>query len=149
MTRSTFAILLLACAFLSIGRRAECADATSQASQITIDASKTREPLSKYVYGQFIEHLGRCIYGGIWAEMLEDRKFFDPVGAKESPWKAIGPADRVTMDRVNPFVGADAEDYAGRQWPDRRYCSRPTGLAKRKAVRGPNLPRLRSNGHVG
>ena len=30
----------------------------------------------KYIYGQFIEHLGRCIYGGIWAEMLEDRKFF-------------------------------------------------------------------------
>ena len=36
--------------------------------------------MSKYIYGQFIEHLGRCIYGGIWAEMLEDRKFFHAVG---------------------------------------------------------------------
>ena len=57
-----------------------------------------RAPMSKYIYGQFIEHLGRCIYGGIWAEMLEDRKFFD-VGRGGSPWKAMGGADTVTMDR--------------------------------------------------
>ena len=37
--------------------------------------------------------------------MLEDRKFFDPVGAQQSPWKAIGPAGRVAMDRDKPFVG--------------------------------------------
>jgi alpha-N-arabinofuranosidase len=73
--------------------------------RIAIDAAKSGEPISKYIYGQFIEHLGRCIYGGIWAEMLEDRKFFDPVGSQHSPWKAIGPADRVTMDRQQPFVG--------------------------------------------
>jgi len=53
-----------------------------------IDGAATGAPISPYVYGQFIEHLGRCIYGGIWAEMLEDRKFFEPVGAKESPWRA-------------------------------------------------------------
>jgi len=72
---------------------------------IAIDASKTGEPISKYVYGQFIEHLGRCIYGGIWAEMLEDRKFFYSVSAKESPWKTIGEPGTVTMVRENPFVG--------------------------------------------
>ena len=43
---------------------------------VMIDAGKTGTPMSKYIYGQFIEHLGRCIYQGIWAEMLEDRKFF-------------------------------------------------------------------------
>jgi len=48
---------------------------------VNIDAAKTGHPISKYIYGQFIEHLGRCIYGGIWAEMIEDRKFFYPVGA--------------------------------------------------------------------
>ena len=52
-------------------------------SEARIDASKTGEPVSPYVYGQFIEHLGRCIYGGIWAEMLEDRKFFFPVEARD------------------------------------------------------------------
>ncbi len=72
---------------------------------VVIDAGRVRAPLSKYVYGQFIEHLGRCIYQGIWAEMLEDRKFFQPVGEGESPWKAIGAAS-VTMDKASPFVGA-------------------------------------------
>jgi len=115
MSRFSLGILLVACVFVSTAnRRGQCADPASSAgaakpqaaSRVAIDAGKTREPLSKYVYGQFIEHLGRCIYGGIWAEMLEDRKFFDPIGSKQSPWKAVGPADQVTMDRDKPFVGA-------------------------------------------
>ncbi|MGQ9576400.1 MAG: alpha-L-arabinofuranosidase C-terminal domain-containing protein [Thermoguttaceae bacterium] len=75
-----------------------------QKPTITIDAAKTGEPISKYIYGQFIEHLGRCIYGGIWAEMIEDRKFYYPVGAKQSPWRPIGGTE-VRMDKDNPFVG--------------------------------------------
>ncbi|MFH1943985.1 MAG: alpha-L-arabinofuranosidase, partial [bacterium] len=93
---------------------------------ITIGTSRSGEPISKYIYGQFIEHLGRCIYGGIWSEMLEDRKFFYPVtdtyapwSVKDdpwvkaglfpilvaSPWKVVGPAGTVQMDTQNPFVG--------------------------------------------
>jgi len=72
---------------------------------ISIDAGQVGAPISKYVYGQFIEHLGRCIYGGIWAEMLEDRKFFYPVGKDQSPWKVVGPADAATMVREGAFVG--------------------------------------------
>jgi len=88
---------------------------------ITIDAGKKGHPVSKYIYGQFIEHLGRCIYGGIWAEMLEDRKFYFPITAKydpykklqetpfpvvgASPWQIIGPADSVTMVKEDSFVG--------------------------------------------
>jgi alpha-N-arabinofuranosidase len=71
-------------------------------TQITIDAAKAGEPVSKYVYGQFIEHLGRCIYGGIWAEMLEDRKFYYAPGAAESPWKSVG---AVEMVKTDAFVG--------------------------------------------
>jgi alpha-N-arabinofuranosidase len=106
MSRLFFVVLLAGCVFASMSRPARCSDPTPQTTRIAIDAGKTRAPLSKFVYGQFIEHLGRCIYGGIWAEMLEDRKFFDPVGVKQSPWKAIGPAAQVTMDRDKPFVGA-------------------------------------------
>jgi DUF1680 family protein/alpha-L-arabinofuranosidase len=94
--------------------------------KIVIDVNKTAEPISKYIYGQFIEHLGRCIYGGLWAEMLEDRKFYyaitdeyKPWGTdsapqwnagkykylKASPWKVIGPAGTVTMDTNDPYVG--------------------------------------------
>jgi len=73
---------------------------------VTIDGGRTAAPLSKYIYGQFIEHLGRSIYQGIWAEMLEDRKFFWPVGEGESPWKAVGDPALVKMDSVKPFAGA-------------------------------------------
>jgi len=72
---------------------------------VTIDAAKTGQPISRYIYGQFIEHLGRCIYGGIWAEMLEDRKFFYAVGDSLSPWTVVGEKDAVRMIVENPFVG--------------------------------------------
>ena len=60
---------------------------------ISIDVDQTGEPINEMIYGQFIEHLGRCIYGGIWAEMVEDRKFYYKEGfqlflkkfIKESP----------------------------------------------------------------
>ena len=116
MNRSSLGMLLVVCLFVwTTNRRAECSDPTPQASRVAIDAGKTREPLSKYVYGQFIEHLGRCIYGGIWAEMLEDRKFFDPVGSKQSPWKIVGPSGLAPMDRQKPFVGAHSPKIIGGQ----------------------------------
>ncbi len=33
---------------------------------MVVDATAAQDTISKYVYGQFAEHLGRCIYGGIW-----------------------------------------------------------------------------------
>jgi alpha-L-arabinofuranosidase len=78
--------------------------------QAVVDASRTLAPISKYIYGQFIEHLGRCIYQGIWAEMLEDRKFYYPVGDRESPWRAVGEAGNVRMNPVLPFVGRQAPE---------------------------------------
>jgi len=74
-------------------------------TSLEINVEKTKEPVSKYIYGQFIEHLGRCIYGGIWAEMLEDRKFYFHVGDNASPWKSIGPADAVKMFTKGSYVG--------------------------------------------
>jgi len=43
---------------------------------VKLDLKNQGEAINPFIYGQFIEHLGRCIYGGIWAEMLEDRKFY-------------------------------------------------------------------------
>jgi alpha-N-arabinofuranosidase len=77
---------------------------------VAIDASVTRAPISKYIYGQFIEHLGRCIYGGIWAEMIEDRKFFHPVGDTDSPWSATGEPRSFGMNKTTPFVGAQTPE---------------------------------------
>jgi alpha-N-arabinofuranosidase len=89
---------------------------------VRIDVMSRRPAINPYIYGQFIEHLGRCIYGGIWAEMLEDRKFFFPITGKyapyksllntpfqvvgASPWQIIGDAGAVTMTTKDPFVGS-------------------------------------------
>jgi alpha-L-arabinofuranosidase len=99
----------------------------SAVTSIRIDADKVKAPISKYIYGQFIEHLGHCIYGGIWAEMLQDRKFYYPITddynpwgtasdpfwkageynyLNASPWKVIGPGKSVFMDSSNAYVGA-------------------------------------------
>ncbi len=78
-----------------------------EAQMVTVDFSKEEGAISKYIYGQFIEHLGRCIYGGIWAEMLEDRKFFYGIGSNESPWKVFAPGEgfAVSMSEEKPYVG--------------------------------------------
>ena len=93
---------------------------------VTIDASKTGAPISKNIYGQFLEHGGDIVNTGIWSEMLVDRKFFYPVAtsaptpppvignAAGNPrfrrvptrwWAPIGGDDAVTMDTKTPFTG--------------------------------------------
>jgi alpha-N-arabinofuranosidase len=89
--------------------------------ELKLDITKTNTPISPYIYGQFVEHLGRCIYGGIWAQMLEDRKFYFSITANyspyrdltnsafpvvgASPWQIIGDAKLVTMVKADAFVG--------------------------------------------
>jgi alpha-N-arabinofuranosidase len=73
--------------------------------QATIHADKKLTPVSKYIYGQFIEHLGRCIYQGIWAEMLEDRKFYYSVATADSPWKISGEPHSVHMNPLLIYAG--------------------------------------------
>lgn len=84
--------------------RLEWLSTTQLKPSAILHAADHGEPISPYLYSQFIEHLGRCIYGGIWAEMLEDRKFHDPVGEGDSPWKPVG-AGRVRMETEDAFVG--------------------------------------------
>ncbi len=114
--------------FLIFTLVAACSTKRPKGSQLSvkIDASRTSDPISPFIYGQFIEHLGRCIYGGIWAEMLQDRKFYFPVSddyqpygtqrdenwnagdfkvLKASPWKVIGPKGTVMMNTSLAFVG--------------------------------------------
>ena len=84
----------------------EKVDMSNYPGLVTIDVSKKREPISKYIYGQFIEHLGRCIYGGIWAEMLEDRKFYYPIEGKPAYQKMREGYDRLV---ASPWRTGDAK----------------------------------------
>ena len=53
-----FALLLFS---LTISTYAQDVTAT-----LAVKADSGKETISKYIYGHFTEHLGRCIYGGIW-----------------------------------------------------------------------------------
>jgi alpha-N-arabinofuranosidase len=90
---------------------------------VSVDASKTAPPISPYIYGQFIEHIGDLINRSLWAEMLDDRKFYNDInstpaipgvgrggrgpgrGRVANRWRPIGPDESVAMDRQNPYVG--------------------------------------------
>ena len=37
-----------------------------KSATITIEADKGTQIIPKEIYGQFAEHLGTCIYGGLW-----------------------------------------------------------------------------------
>jgi alpha-N-arabinofuranosidase len=39
---------------------------TAQENHLTIHADQGKHTISKHIYGHFSEHLGRCIYEGIW-----------------------------------------------------------------------------------
>ena len=110
MTRVRFVCIgfLLGTMLLGISHAAIAASldsASLQRAAVTIEADKVGEPISRYIYGQFIEHLGRCIYGGIWAEMLEDRKFYYEIDAEKSAWSSIGGKDAVSMTHQGSYVG--------------------------------------------
>jgi alpha-L-arabinofuranosidase len=95
--------------------------AVAAPTELKLDIAKIGAPISPYIYGQFVEHLGRCIYGGIWAQMLEDRKFYFPITADyspyrdltnsafpvvgASPWQIIGASSAVAMVKEDAFVG--------------------------------------------
>ncbi|HHU57562.1 MAG TPA: alpha-N-arabinofuranosidase, partial [Bacteroidales bacterium] len=38
----------------------------SQDNSMTLDFDGAEQVINKNIYGQFAEHLGRCIYDGIW-----------------------------------------------------------------------------------
>ena len=77
--------------------------AGTQTTRVSIDTTRTREPISKYIYGQFIEHWGRSIYGGIWSEMLEDRKFFYPVTGEAPAWSMFTPGPGTHEGEGHPY----------------------------------------------
>jgi len=116
--------------------------------ELKLDAAKTNTPINPFIYGQFIEHLGRCIYGGIWAEMLEDRKFYFPITANyspykslqntpfpvvgASPWQIIGDTSAVSMVKKNAFVG----DHSPRLNVGAGIRQRDLGLVAGKTYQG-------------
>ncbi len=56
-------------------------------SQVIVDAESGKHKISKHIYGHFAEHLGRCIYGGIWVG--EDSKIPNIKGYRKDIVEAL------------------------------------------------------------
>lgn len=84
--------------------------------EAAIDASRTGEPISRMVFGGFMEPATTRV----WAEMLYDRKFFFEINSKPQPapaaggfgrrgplrrWLPVGPDEFVAMEPKNAYVG--------------------------------------------
>ncbi len=104
---------------------------------ITIDIQQKSEPISPYIYGQFIEHLGRCIYGGIWAEMLEDRKFYFPITPEFKPWA-------IESDRDN-WNGGDFPALSGSPW---KIIGGSVQMIKENPYVGEQTPEIQTPGGI-
>lgn len=122
-------MLCLTCSTAVAAQQANAQQANAQQAEpvvpdhliVNIDAEQTAEPISKYEFGMFIEHIGALIYRSLWSEMLDDRKFYFPITSKEPEavaaqaaarrgmqlrkWRPVGPDEAVVMDKDHPFVG--------------------------------------------
>ncbi len=122
MSMRSLGVLLLATAPLCPAL-AQTGGAPEGGIAVAIDAGKTRAPISPYMYGQFIEHIGDLVNRSVWAEMIDDRKFYNPVnsqpvpppptsgpprGRRPNPWRPIGPDAAVAMDAEHPYAGEHA-----------------------------------------
>jgi alpha-N-arabinofuranosidase len=89
----------------------ESIPASPKSDKISVDASRVTGRIDQNIYGHFIEHLGRCIYGGIWAEMLYNRKFTgkaDTNGVIES-WCPFGEGAKYAPDNIEFYTSCQSQ----------------------------------------
>ena len=86
------------------------AAAASDAS-ISIDASKVANTIDRNIYGHFVEHMQRCVWSGLWAELLWNRKFTgatDANGLIES-WAAFGSGAKYAPDNRDFYTSSQSQ----------------------------------------
>jgi alpha-L-arabinofuranosidase len=111
--RSVLRIALVAVAAAAMALIASA----QQPLAMTVDASKTGPPIPKFFYGFFTENANNNFYhGGLWAEMVDDRKFYYPVNSatEQTPpnsqrasrrWRPVGGDAVVAMDAERAWSG--------------------------------------------
>jgi alpha-N-arabinofuranosidase len=123
-----FTVMLIAGVWiLHIAAPVSAATTAPRSVNAVIDAGKTFAPINPNLYGMFIEHIGSLVYRSMWAEMIDDRKFYNPITSQDaSPagrtrgrfggaphrWIPIGPAESVTMDTRHAYAGDHSPSIA-------------------------------------
>jgi alpha-N-arabinofuranosidase len=144
MTSKRQTLIFVRPAILSMVLLSVYAVAQTQPVHVSIDAAKTGPPISKYIYGQFLEHIGGLVNTNLWAEMLDDRKFYYPITSHPAPepagpswrrtalrhWMPVGADEFVTMDSDHPYVGEHSPMV--KLSPTEAHGIQQAGLAVRK-----------------
>jgi alpha-N-arabinofuranosidase len=121
--------------------------------KVDIDGTRRAAAVTKYEYGMFIEPIGGLVARTLWAELLDDRKFYYPVvpQARDTPpplnaegrpgvsyrkWRPIGGDDVVVMDTKAPYVGAQSPSVTVDAASRRGFSQAGIGLAKGKRYDG-------------
>ena len=90
-------------------------------ARITCHTGQRLGAIHPFIYGHFIEHLAECIYGGMWAEMLRNRKFAGHDQPKEGetaprstasrPWRVVNrtASVRYLHDNTITYNGVQAQ----------------------------------------
>ena len=84
--------------------------------KVIIDTQQTEDPVSKYIFGSFIEHIGSTIYRSLWAELLDDRKFYSPISSidPQTPARGQGNPMRMQLRKWRPsWPGRSRRDGPG------------------------------------
>ncbi|MEM9951408.1 MAG: alpha-L-arabinofuranosidase C-terminal domain-containing protein [Chloroflexota bacterium] len=122
---------------------------STQAS-IHINTDDVIGEVHDYLYGANLEHIGQSIYGGIWAEMLRDRKFagHDWMYAGNSeglhnvnsnigvvvPWEAVNPNYETVLfvhDNTAFYTGQQSQRITIRQSDSEAHGIQQSGLSLR------------------
>jgi alpha-N-arabinofuranosidase len=119
--------------------------------QAVVEASRTSAPIQPNLYGMFIEHAGSLVYRGMWAELIDDRKFWSavtvetaaappaprgPFGAPPRRWSPIGPIEFVAMDTQHAYVGDHSLAIALDPGEPRGIAQKGLALLRDKAYTG-------------
>lgn len=105
-------------------------------ARVAVNATRPIGAVHPHIYGHFIEHLRDCIYNGLWAEMLQNRKF----GGHDVlyygivlPWLPVGPGPAVRYMHDNRifYVPGMAEGRGQAQrFQVEQTDGRPHGIAQ-------------------
>jgi alpha-N-arabinofuranosidase len=139
MKRHPVLASLLAFAALAVSSPAS---AETAPVAVRIDASERAAPVSPFLYGMFIEPIGNLVARSLWAEMLDDRKFYADVRpASEDPTRRP-----VKAGRRASAIASGVRSAATAQWrwtgPTRSSAAEPEHR-RRGPAQGPGTGRHR------
>lgn len=130
-----------------------------------LDLTAQHRAVSPYEYGMFIEPIGPLVARSLWAEMLDDRKFYFPivtadhdpklpVSAEGRPpmtlrkWRPVGDPAAVTMVTKGAYVGAQDVAVALAGGDARGIAQQGLGVAKGRRYTGHVVIRGTPGAHV-